>query len=133
MHEHLIREAGTVEVLHDKVFLMDDADKAAQELADFRDHGGGGLLMHNDRLRADITSIAISPEKVPKFPHRTNGFHKSEFYLPTHWVYDYSIEEMVPLLWQIFMKGSKLMITTNGCQTQRRQAGVLKCATVTRW
>jgi predicted metal-dependent phosphotriesterase family hydrolase len=132
MHEHLIREAGTVEVLHDKDFLMDDADKAAQELADFRDHGGGGLLDAQPiGCGRNITKYRYIAEKVPEVPIiATTGFHKSEFYLPTHWVYDYSAEEMVPLLLADIYEGIEIN-DYNGPVVKRSEgkAGVLKCAT----
>jgi phosphotriesterase-related protein len=86
MHEHLIREAGTVEVLHDKDFLMDDADKAAQELADFRDHGGGGLLDAQPiGCGRNIPKYRyIAEKRCPKFPSSLRlVFHKSGILL-TH-------------------------------------------------
>lgn len=132
MHEHLIRDAGTVEVLHDEDFLMDDADKAADELADFRDHGGGGLLDAQPiGCGRNITKYLYIAEKVPEVPIiATTGFHKSEFYLPTHWVYDYSIDEMIPLLLADIYEGIEIN-DYNGPLIKRShaKAGVLKCAT----
>jgi phosphotriesterase-related protein len=132
MHEHLIRDAGTVEVLHDKDFLMDDADKAAIELADFRDHGGGGLLDAQPiGCGRNINKYLYIAEKVPEVPIiATTGFHKSEFYLPTHWVYDYSIDEMIPLLLADVYEGIEIN-DYNGPLIKRShaKAGVLKCAT----
>jgi phosphotriesterase-related protein len=132
MHEHLIREAGTVEVLHDKDFLMDDADKAAEEVADFRDHGGGGLLDAQPiGCGRNIKKYLYISEKVPEVPIiATTGFHKSEFYLPTHWVYDYSIDQMAELLVADVYEGIDEH-DYNGPFVKRNKAkaGVLKCAT----
>ena len=132
MHDHLIREAGTVEVLHDKDFLMDDADKAAQELADFRDHGGGGFLDAQPiGCGRNIEKYLYISEKVPEVPIiATTGFHKSEFYLPTHWVFDYSINEMADLLLADAFEGIEIN-DYNGPIVKRSAAkpGVLKCAT----
>jgi len=132
MHDHLIREPGTVEVLHDKDFLMDDAGKAAEELADFRDHGGGGFLDAQPiGCGRNIQKYLSIAEKVPEVPIiATTGFHKSEFYLPTHWVYDYEINEMVDLLLADIYEGIDIN-DYNGPFVKRNKAkaGVLKCAT----
>jgi len=132
MHEHLIRDAGTVEVLNDEDFLMDDADKAVDELVDFRDHGGGGLLDAQPiGCGRNITKYLYIAGKVPEVSIiATTGFHKSEFYLPTHWVYDYSIDEMIPLLLADIYKGIEIN-DYNGPLIKRShaKAGVLKCAT----
>ena len=132
MHEHLIREAGTVEVLHDKDFLMDSADKAAEELADFYKHGGRGLVDAQPiGCGRNIEKYLYIAKKVPQVPIiATTGFHKSEFYLPTHWVYDYTINEMVDLLLADVNEGIEIN-DYNGPFVKRSQAkaGVLKCAT----
>ena len=132
MHDHLIREPGTVEVLHDKDFLMNDPVKAAQELADFRDHGGGGFLdaqpIGCGRNIRKYLQIAVEVPEIPIIA--TTGFHKSEFYLPTHWVYDYSIHEMIDLLLADIYEGIDIYDYT-GPITKRSEAkaGVLKFAT----
>ena len=84
MHDHLNREPGTVEVLHDKDFLMNDPQKAAEELADFRDFGGGGFLDAQPiGCGRNITKYLQIADAVPEVPIiATTGFHKSEFYLP---------------------------------------------------
>lgn len=132
MHDHLIREPGTVEVLHDKDFLMDSAEKAVEELADFRDHGGGGFLDAQPiGCGRNITKFLYIANKVPEVPIiATTGFHKSEFYLPTHWVYDYEINQMVELLLADVYEGIEVN-DYNGPLVQRSEAkaGVLKCAT----
>ena len=132
MHDHLNREAGTVEVLHDKDFLMNDADKAAAELADYRDHGGGGFLDAQPiGCGRNIEKYLYIADKVPEVSIiATTGFHKSEFYLPTHWVYDYSINEMVDLLVADAFEGIEIN-DYNGPIVKRSTAkpGVLKCAT----
>ena len=131
MHDHLIREAGTVEVLHDKDFLMDDADKAAQELADFRDHGGGGFLDAQPiGCGRNIEKYLYIAGKVPEVPIiATTGFHKSEFYLPTHWVFDYSINEMVDLVLAEVYEGLEINEYSGpNIKRSKAKAGVLKCA-----
>jgi len=132
MHDHLIREPGTVEVLHDKDFLMNDAKKAAQELADFRDHGGSGFLDAQPiGCGRNISKYLQIAEEVPEVHIiATTGFHKSEFYLPTHWVYDYSINEMTDLLLADIYEGIDIY-DYNGPITKRSKAkpGVLKFAT----
>lgn len=132
MHEHLIRDAGTVEVLNDEDFLMDNANKAVDELVDFRDHGGGGLLDAQPiGCGRNITKYLYIAGKVPEVPIiATTGFHKSEFYLPTHWVYDYSIDEMIQLLLADIYESIEIN-DYNGPLIKRShaKAGVLKCAT----
>ena len=131
MHEHLIREAGTVEVLHDKDFLMDDADKAALELMDFRDHGGRGFVDAQPiGCGRNIEKYLYIANKVPEVPIiATTGFHKSEFYLPTHWVFDYSINEIIDLVLAEVYEGLEIN-EYSGPNVKRSsaKAGVLKCA-----
>lgn len=132
MHDHLNREPGTVEVLHDKDFLMNDPQKAAEELADFRDFGGGGFLDAQPiGCGRNIQKYLQIADAVPEVPIiATTGFHKSEFYLRTHWVFDYSINEMVDLLLADIYDGIDIY-DYNGPITKRSnaKAGVLKFAT----
>jgi len=121
-----------VEVLHDKDFLMNDPQKAAEELADFRDFGGRGFLDAQPiGCGRNIQKYLQIADAVPEVPIiATTGFHKSEFYLPTHWVFDYSINEMVDLLLADIFEGIDIY-DYNGPITKRSgaKAGVLKFAT----
>ncbi len=132
MHDHLIREAGTVEVLMDKDFLMDSAEAAAEELQDFSKYGGKTFLDAQPLgCGRNIQKYIDIANKVPEVQIiASTGFHKGKFYFASHWVNDYSINEMVDLLLGEIYEGIDLNMY-NGPFVKRStaRAGVIKAGT----
>jgi phosphotriesterase-related protein len=96
-HEHLLIIGGSF-VKADKDFLLDDRERAAQDLGEFTAAGGrsvvdmmpGGLGRDPDGLRAlsDRTGVHIIA---------ATGFHTERQYDTQHWLYHYSADEITDL------------------------------------
>lgn len=98
-HEHLIRIGGG-EVIHGgNDFLMDSIDAAEKEIYLYKNAGGKTIVeMTPCGSGRDITSLAELSKKTGLNIIATTGFHKSELYDPTHFIYRYSIEDIAELL-----------------------------------
>ena len=132
MHDHLIRDDGTVEVIMDKDFLMDDADVATTELIDFAKFGGKTFLDAQPLgCGRNINKYLQIAQDVPDVQIiATTGFHKGGFYLKSHWVNHYSINEMVDLLLGEIYEGIEINMYNGPFITRSAaKAGAIKAGT----
>lgn len=98
-HEHLIRIGGG-EVIHGgNDFLMDSVDNAEKEISLYKNAGGDTIVeMTPCGSGRDINSL-VKLSKTSKINIiATTGFHKSELYDRTHFLYRYSTEDIADLL-----------------------------------
>lgn len=97
-HDHVIIDGGLT-VVKEPDFRLDSVAKATEEIARWRDAGGGAVVdaMPFGCGRNVTKLIAVSaatgvPIVVP------TGFQKSSYYLPDHWQHRYDEETVAHLL-----------------------------------
>lgn len=132
MHDHLIRDDGTVEVLMDKDFLMDDPEVAIEELHDFVKYGGRTFLDAQPLgCGRNIEKYIQIAKQIPEVQIvASTGFHKGGFYLKSHWVNNYSINEMVDLILGEIYEGFEIdMYNGPFIKRSTAKAGAIKAGT----
>jgi 5-phospho-D-xylono-1,4-lactonase len=128
-HEHVMIRSGLI-LFREPDFRLDSVDKSIEELRDFRRFGGGtvvdtapiGVGRDPDSLRM------ISRESGVQIVAAT-GFHKTKYYLDSHWRFQYSVEEIAKL----FIDEIELGMDQNGYEgplvkRSEAKAGVVKVA-----
>jgi phosphotriesterase-related protein len=96
-HEHvIINRSYTTQVFPD--LLLDSAEKAAAELADFKREGGGAMVdtMPLDAGR-DIRKLAEVSRRSGVHILAVTGLHLPRFYPEGHWRFRLGIEELAEL------------------------------------
>lgn len=97
-HEHVLIRNGLI-LVREPDFCLDSVEKAIEELQDFKSYGGGAVI--------DTTPIGVGrdPEglraaSVGSGVHivAATGFHKTRYYLDSHWRFHYTSEEIAALL-----------------------------------
>jgi 5-phospho-D-xylono-1,4-lactonase len=97
VHEHLLMTGGWP-VRMEPDFRLDSVDAAVQEVDRFRRAGGGTLV--------EMTPLGFGrdPDGLLDIARRTGahlvactGFHKVGYYADTHWLHDYSVEDIADL------------------------------------
>lgn len=96
-HEHVIIEKGYA-TEKNPLFLLNDVNKISSELQDFYDKGGRTMV---DTMPAGAGRNVL---KLAEVSHRTKvnlivptGLHLAIYYLPNHWQFHYSEEELAQL------------------------------------
>ena len=128
-HEHVLIRSGLI-LIKEPDFRLDSVDKSVEELQDFRAFGGGtvvdtapiGIGRDPDSLRL------ISRDSGVQIIAAT-GFHKTKYYLDSHWRFHYSVEEIA----RLFIEEIELGMDQNGYEgplvkRSAAKAGVVKVA-----
>lgn len=96
-HEHIIIEQS-FPTLTNEEFLLNDLEKVASELSNFYKLGGKTVV---DTMPANC---GRSPIKLAEVSKRTSvniimatGIHLEQYYLPNHWRYQYSADQLAQL------------------------------------
>lgn len=96
-HDHLLIKSGLI-LVKEPDFRLDSIERAVEEVLDFQKHGGQAVL--------DTAPIGVGrdPEGLLSIARRTDlhiiactGFHKTTYYLDSHWRFRYSAEEVAQL------------------------------------
>jgi len=128
MHEHLIRVGG-MEVLKDRDMLLNNVEKAIEEIRYFHKAGGNTIVdMDPIGCGRDINRILEVARSVPVNIVLTTGFHREKNYEPTRWwVYNYSTNKIADLLIKDITEGVEAS-DYNGPIVMRTEAkaGIIK-------
>jgi 5-phospho-D-xylono-1,4-lactonase len=128
-HEHVMIRSGLI-LVREPDFRLDCADKGIEELRDFRRFGGSTVV--------DTAPIGIGrdPDSLRLISRETGvqivaatGFHKTKYYLDSHWRFYYSVEEIA----RLFVEEIELGMDQNGYEgplvkRSEAKAGVIKVA-----
>jgi len=128
-HEHVVIRSGLILVIEPD-FRLDDPAKSTEELNDFRRFGGGTVV--------DAAPIGIGrdPDSLREISRNSGvqviaatGFHKTKYYLDSHWRFHYSTEQIAKL----FIEEIELGMDQNGYEgpfvrRSEARAGVIKVA-----
>jgi predicted metal-dependent phosphotriesterase family hydrolase len=96
-HEHVMIRGGLI-LLREPDFRLDDPSKAIEELSEYRAFGGGTVV--------DTAPIGIGrdPDALVRIARESKvniiaatGFHKTAYYLDTHWRFHYSADDIAKL------------------------------------
>lgn len=129
-HEHIIIEESYPTLSH-PLFLLNDVDKISEELGNFYAAGGRTMV---DTMPADC---GRNIQKLAEVSRRTGvhiiaptGIHLEQYYLPNHWRYTYSEDQLS----RLFIADVTIGIDVhdyNGPYVDRSQhkAGMVKLAT----
>jgi phosphotriesterase-related protein len=129
-HEHIIIEES-YPALQDPLFLLNDVDKISEELKGFYKAGGRTMV---DTMPADCGRNVL---KLAEVSRRTGvhiiaptGIHLEKYYLPNHWRYSYTEEQLTRLFIDDVMSGIDAN-DYNGPYVHRtaHKAGMIKLAT----
>lgn len=128
-HEHLLIRNDLI-LVKVPAFRLDSVECAEREAADFKKHGGGAIV--------DAAPIGIGrdPDGLLRVSQTADvhviaatGFHKSSYYLDSHWRHYYSVDEIAKLFADEVELGME-QTGYAGPLTRRSQAraGVIKAA-----
>jgi predicted metal-dependent phosphotriesterase family hydrolase len=118
-HEHIIIEES-FPTLANPLFLLNDTNKVAAELQAFYDAGG--------RTMAD-TMPAVSRATGVHIIAPT-GLHLEQYYLPNHWRYAYTADQLTDLFMADVQEGIDAHDYNGPCvQRTAHRAGLVKLAT----
>ena len=98
-HDHLIRKGGVEVITNGGNFDMPDEAKAIEELELFKSVGGDTLVeMTPIGSGRSIESLRSVSRKSGIHVIATTGFHKSEFYDKSHFLWKYDTNQLAKLL-----------------------------------
>lgn len=129
-HEHIIIDQS-YPTLGNPLFLLNDTDKVSEELQRFREGGGQTMV---DTMPADcgrnVGKLAEVSRRTGVHIIAPTGLHLEQYYLPNHWRYAYSEDQLA----QLFIADVQIGIDAldyNGPYVQRTEhrAGMVKLAT----
>jgi phosphotriesterase-related protein len=129
-HEHIIIEES-YPTLENKLLLLNDVDKVTEELRRFFQLGGRTMV---DTMPANA---GRNVQKLADVSRRSGvqiiaptGIHLEKYYLPNHWRYHYSEEQLVQLFVDDITKGIDIH-DYGGPIVERsdHKAGMIKLAT----
>jgi 5-phospho-D-xylono-1,4-lactonase len=129
-HEHIIIDES-YPTLKNPLFLLNDVGKVSEELLNFYDAGGRTMV---DTMPADcgrnIKKLAEVSERTRIHIIAATGMHLEIYYLPNHWRYSYSEDQLT----QLFIDDINIGIDVNdynGPYINRsdHRAGIIKLAT----
>ncbi len=129
-HDHIIIE-DSYPTQGNPLFLLNDVEKVSEELAEFYQAGGRTMV---DTMPADCGRNVQKLAEVSKRSQvqiiAATGIHLEQYYLPNHWRYAYSEEELTRLFVDDIMIGIDEH-DYNGPLVRRtaHKAGVVKLAT----
>jgi predicted metal-dependent phosphotriesterase family hydrolase len=104
-HDHVILDGGYTTV-KEPDFKLDNVEKSVEEVGYWKAAGGGAIVdaqpfgcgRNMDKL-ITVSQTTSIPVVVP------TGFQHRSFYLPDHWQYKYSVEEIADLIIQECLEG----------------------------
>jgi phosphotriesterase-related protein len=98
-HDHLIRSGG-MEIVHDRDFLLNDVDKAVEEMKLFIEAGGKSIVdMDPIGCGRNVPKMLEVAERVPGHIILTTGFQRADFYdTNTHWVVTCTVDQIAEML-----------------------------------
>lgn len=129
-HEHIVIEES-YPTLSNPLFLLNDVDRISEELDRFYAAGGRTMI---DTMPADC---GRNIQKLVEVSHRTGvhiiaptGIHLEQYYLPNHWRYAYTEDQLSRLFIEDVTIGIDLH-DYNGPYVHRtpHKAGIVKLAT----
>lgn len=129
-HEHIIIEES-FPTLQNELLLLNDVDKISKELSEFYRLGGRTMV---DTMPANA---GRNIQKLAEVSRRTGvqivaptGIHLEKYYLPNHWRYHYSEDQLTQLFVDDITKGIDLH-DYGGPIVERsdHKAGLIKLAT----
>src|SRR5688572_24494986 len=98
-HDHIIMDGGYT-VVKTPDFKLDSVEKAVEEVGYWQKAGGGAVVDaqpfgcgRNAAKLIEVSKALNLPIIVP------TGFQSQEFYLPDHWRYRYSEDDIAELLY----------------------------------
>lgn len=98
-HDHLIRKGGVEVIVNGKNFDMPDEEKAAEELRLFKSVSGSALVeMTPIGSGRSIESLRSLSSSSGVHIVSTTGFHKSEYYDKSHFLWKYDEQTLSDLL-----------------------------------
>ena len=129
-HDHLIRKGGVEVITNGSNFDMPDEQKAIEELELFKQVGGDTLVeMTPIGSGRNIESLRFVSRQSGVNIIATTGFHKSEFYDKSHFLWKYDTSTLANLLVADIVEGidvydyaGPIVKRSKGC------AGVIKAA-----
>ena len=104
-HEHVLIRSGLI-IAKEPDFRLDSVEKAVEELTEYSTFGGNALV--------DTAPIGIGrdPEGLAQVSRQSGihiiaatGFHKTKYYLDSHWRFHYSAQEIAGLLIEEIREG----------------------------
>jgi phosphotriesterase-related protein len=128
-HEHVIIRNGLI-LAQEPDFRLDSVEKGVEELRDFRSFGGGTVV------DAAPISIGRDPEALRRISEASGvkiiaatGFHKTKYYLDSHWRFRYSVDEIARFLMEEIELGME-QNSYEGPLLRRSEAraGIIKAA-----
>jgi predicted metal-dependent phosphotriesterase family hydrolase len=128
-HEHVMIRDGLI-LVREPDFRLDSVDKAVEELLDFREFGGGALIDTAPiGIGRDPDSLRLISQNSGVQIVAATGFHKTKYYLDSHWRFHYSAEEIATL----FMEEINHGMDQHGYEgplvrRSKAKAGVIKVA-----
>ncbi|MEX2569381.1 MAG: aryldialkylphosphatase [Cyclobacteriaceae bacterium] len=129
-HDHIIIDES-FPTLQNPLFLLNDVDKISTELQDFYRVGGRTMV---DTMPVDCGRNIVKLAEVSKRSNvniiASTGIHLEIYYLPNHWRYSYTEEQLT----RIFMEDITIGIDKNDCNgpfidRSFHKAGLIKLAT----
>ena len=129
-HEHIIIEES-YPTLQNPLFLLNDVDKISEELKNFYETGGRTMV---DTMPADcgrnVLKLAEVSRKTGVHIIAPTGIHLEKYYLPNHWRYTYTEDQLTRLFTDDVMTGIDAN-DYNGPFVNRttHKAGMIKLAT----
>jgi len=128
-HEHIIIKNGLI-LAQEPDFRLDSVEKGVEELQDFASFGGGTVV--------DTAPLGIGrdPEALRRISQQSGvkivaatGFHKTKYYLDSHWRFRYSVDQIAGLLVEEIELGME-QNSYEGPLLQRSEAkaGIIKAA-----
>jgi phosphotriesterase-related protein len=129
-HEHIVIDES-FPALQDPLFLLNDVDKISKELTGFYNAGGRTMV---DTMPADCGRNVL---RLAEISRRTGvniiaptGIHLEKYYLPNHWRYSYTEEQLTRLFIDDVTSGIDAN-DYNGPYVNRtiHKAGLIKLAT----
>lgn len=131
-HNHTFITGG-MPVLRYPDFRLDNYEKIATEIAEFRRAGGNAIVdMSPIDWGKDIEAMIRLSHETGVDIIASTGFHKLFYYLDTHWVHKYEEEEILQIVLMELLEG--IDINNNSGPLVRRssaKAGVIKVGTQT--
>lgn len=130
MHDHLYRGGG-MEVIIDSDFLMNDIEKGTQELKSFYEAGGRSFVeMMPIGCGRSVNAYLQMAKEVPVNIIAATGFHKGKFYERTHFVHNYSVDQLTQLIVEEVTTGIETH-DYNGpfVERSKAKAGIIKGGT----
>ena len=128
-HEHVLIQSGLI-LVKEPDFRLDSVEKGIEELLDFLSFGGKtlvdaspiGIGRNPDGLRVISSASCVGIVAA-------TGFHKTRYYLDSHWRFRYSVEEIARLL----VEEIEIGMDQNGyegplIQRSEARAGIIKAA-----